>query len=54
MSVAQTAKRRRKQMKLDKRYGGWRKSAAARDRRLAMQRERERAMTIRKGQKKSK
>lgn len=42
--VCATAKRRRKQAKLDKRYKNWRKSAGARDQKAAkkLQEERER------------
>lgn len=48
MCVAKTAQRRR----IDRRYGGWRKSAAARDRKLAALKERQRVMAARKGAKK--
>ena len=49
MCVAKTARRRRKQMRLDPRYGGWRKSAQARDHKLAALKEKQRLMALRKG-----
>ena len=48
MCVAQTARRRRRQMKLDPRYGGWRRSIAARERKAAKQRAKQRERDMRR------
>jgi hypothetical protein len=51
MCVAQTAKRVRRQAKLDPRYKGWRKSGVARDRRLVKLVEKNKTMQMRKASK---
>ncbi len=50
MCTAQTAKRRRRQMKLDKRYGGARKDASVRARRNAELIRKEKERQARMGQ----